>query len=160
MISLIKFFLPKKTKLVARESNFVSKNLEYQSNPIIMKFFYKLFYNNIDLSLVFSKSHKKDISIHTNIEDKKIKILHNPIDFHSILKLSQKKINYKYKKFFFNKLKKFIFVGSLSFQKGIDIFIKILNKCKNKNFIYNIIGNGSEFCSLKDLVKKKNYKIK
>ena len=155
MISLIKFFLPKKTKLVARESNFLSKNLELQSNSVIMRFFYKLFYNNFDLSLVFSNSHKKDIIENTNLKKKKIKILHNPVDFNLISKLSQKKINNKYKKFFLNNSKKFIFVGSLSFQKGIDIFIEILNKCKNKNFIYNIIGNGSELQSLKKLVREK-----
>lgn len=70
MISLIKFFLPKKTKLVARESNFLSENIKFQSYPGIMRLFYKLFYNNLDLSLVFSKSHKKDIFKNTNIEKK------------------------------------------------------------------------------------------
>jgi len=156
MISLIKILLPKKTKLIARESNFLSKNIKLQTNSILMTILYKLFYNNFDLSLVFSRTHKKDMLSNSNINKDKVKIIYNPIDFHHIKKLSKKKINNKYNKYFINSLRKFIFVGSLSFQKGIDIFINILDKCKNQNFIYNIIGEGSEFLNLKKLVKEKN----
>ena len=156
MISLIKFLLPKKTKLIARESNFLSKNIKLQSNSIFMTILYKIFYNNLDLSIVFSRTHKKDMLSSSNIDKSKVKILFNPIDFNLIKKLSKQKIDNRYKKYFFNNSRKFIFVGSLSFQKGIDIFIRILDKCKNRNFIYNIIGEGSEFLHLKKLVKEKD----
>ena len=90
-ISLIKFFLPKKLKLVARESNFLSENIKFQSNYFIMKILYKIFYDNLDQLIVFSQKHKLDIIHNTNINYKKIKIIENPIDFNLINKLSKKK---------------------------------------------------------------------
>ena len=154
-ISLIKFFLPKKLKLVARESNFLSENIKFQSNYFIMKILYKIFYDNLDQLIVFSQKHKLDIIHNTNINYKKIKIIENPIDFNLINKLSKKKIESKYNKFFSKKLTKFVYVGSLSFQKGLDIFIKSLALVEKENFIFNIIGSGSEKNNLKKLVRDK-----
>ncbi len=153
-ISILSIFLPSRILLIARESNFLSKNIKFQSIPILMKILYKIFYNNFDCVLVFSKKHKIDIIKNTNINEKKINIIENPLDIELINKLSNQKIIKKYKKLFKNKFIKFVFVGSLSFQKGLDIFIKSLVLIKNKKFIFNIIGSGSEKTNLKKLIKE------
>ena len=150
-ISLIRFLLPKKIKLILRESNFISNVLEFQKKSFIMRIIYKFFYNNCDRCLVFSKNHKADVLKNTNIEKNKIIIISNPVNIKKIIKHSKYKINKKYKKFFNKKIKKFIIIGSLSYQKGIDIILKSLKYCK-KDFFLHIVGQGSEYLNLKKII--------
>ena len=117
-VSVIRKFLPSKLKVITRESNFLSKNIKFQSFNYMVKILYKYFYNNVDQVIVFSKKHKLDMISNTNINSKKIKIIPNPIDFENIIKLSKIKIKKKFKKSFINHSLKYVFVGSLSFQKG------------------------------------------
>ena len=154
-VSVIRIFLPKKLKVITRESNFLSQNIKLQSSYYIMKILYKLFYNNVDQVLVFSKKHKLDMIKNTNVNYKKIKIIPNPLDFENIKKLSKVKIKKKFKKLFYHQKLKYVFVGSLSFQKGIDIFIESLSYINNKNFVFNIIGSGSEKNNLLKLSKNR-----
>ena len=74
-----------------------------------MKILYN-FYNNVDISLVFSRKHKIDIIKNTNINEKKIKIINNPVNVNLIKKLSRKKILDKYKKFFVKKTQQNLFM--------------------------------------------------
>ena len=155
-ISILKMFFPKNTKVIVRESNFLTQNINLQSKSTIMKILYKIFYNNVDISLVFSRKHKIDIIKNTNINEKKIKIINNPVNVNLIKKLSRKKILDKYKKFFVKKnTTKFIYVGSLSYQKGLDILINSLSYLDKSKFILNIIGRGSEQKKLKKLTIEK-----
>ena len=153
--SFLKVFLPRKTKLLVRESNFLSNNMKLQSNYLIMKILYKFFYNNIDKLIVFSRKHKLDVINNTNIS-----IIGNPIDFDQIKKLSKKKINTKFKILFQKKITKLVYVGSLSYQKGLDIFINSLALVNKKSFIFNIVGSGSEKENLINLTKIKKLKKK
>ena len=111
----------------------------------MFKILYRIFYNNVDCSLVFSKKHKIDILKNTNIKEHKIKIIGNPVNVNLIQKLSKKKVLTKYKKFLVKKnIIKFIYVGSLSYQKGLDILINSLSYLNRSKFILNIVGQGSE----------------
>lgn len=159
LVSILKIFFPKNTKIIARESNFLSQNISLQSRPILTRILYKIFYNNIDISLVFSNDHKLDVLKNTNLNEKKIRILNNPVDFNVIKISSENKLLNKYKKFFTNKkITKFIFVGSLSHQKGIDILIKSLSYFNKSKYILNIIGQGSKKRELIELVRQKRLK--
>ena len=155
-ISILKYFFPKKTKVIVRESNFISQNLYLQARSTLFKILYRIFYNNVDISIVFSKKHKMDILKNTNIEEHKIKIIGNPVNVNLIQKLSKNKISTQYRKFFTKKnITKFIYVGSLSYQKGLDILINSLAYLDKSKFILNIIGQGSEKRRLKELVLEK-----
>ena len=77
-VSILKYFFPKKTKVIVRESNFISQNIYLQARSTLFKILYRIFYNNVDCSLVFSKKHKIDILKNTNIKEHKIKIIGQP----------------------------------------------------------------------------------
>ena len=156
MIATIKPLLPNKTIFISRESNFISSSIHFQKNKKLMQIMYKKFYNNIDLCLVFSKKHKIDILKNTNLDRKKVKIFENSINYKEIIANSKKKIDLKYNKYFKKDFIKYVFVGSLSYQKGLDIFIKSLIKLKKKNYVFNIVGEGSEKNNLKKLIHKNN----
>ncbi len=158
-LSITKLFLPKKTKIILRESNFISYNLKHQSYSFIMKFFYQIFYNYCDICLVFSKKHKLDVIRNTNITLKKIKIIENPINVKEIILLSKKKINKQHIKYFNPKYKKLLILGSLSYQKGIDIILNSLRFCKN-NFVLNVVGNGSDYYKIKNIIRNEKLKKK
>jgi glycosyltransferase involved in cell wall biosynthesis len=153
-ISLIKFLLKNKIKVILRESNFLSYNLKYQSNSFIMRFLYKFFYNSCDKCLVFSKKHKIDLIKNTNIQENKVKIVANPIEFKRIKALSLKNIK-KNKRYFKKNNQNFLIMGSLSHQKGIDIILRSLKYCKSE-FNINIVGEGSEYSNLKYIVNRDN----
>ena len=74
-VSVIRIFLPQKTKIILRESNFISNNLRLQANQILMKVLYQIFYNNIDKCIVFSSNHRLDVLKNTNLDKKKNKKL-------------------------------------------------------------------------------------
>ena len=63
------------------------------------------------------------------------------------IKLSNVKSEYTKKN-----VKQIGFIGRLNKQKGLDLFIPILSKIENKNFILNIIGEGEEEKTLKSMV--------
>ena len=58
--------------------------------------------------------------------------------------------------------KKFIitYSGNLGKGQSIDCLINAVSRIKDKNFILNIFGDGSEKEKLLKLIKKKNYKKK
>ena len=153
LIALIRFALPKRIKLIFRDNNFISNTLDFQKKALFMRIIYKLFYNNCDRCLVFSKKHEIDLLKNTNINRNKIIQVPNPLDISIIRNHAKKQIPKKYTKYFRKKNKNFIIVGSLSYQKGIDIILKSL-KFFNKNIFLNIIGQGSEFSELKKIIKQ------
>ncbi len=153
LIALIRFALPKRIKLIFRESNFISNTLDFQKRALFMRIIYKLFYNNCDRCLVFSKKHEIDLLKNTNINRNKIIQVPNPLDISIIRNHAKKQIPKRYTKYFRKKNKNFIIVGSLSYQKGIDIILKSLKFCK-KNIFLNIIGQGSEYTKLKRIIKQ------
>ena len=57
------------------------------------------FYNNVDISLFFKKT-RIDIIKNTNINEKKIKIINNPVNVNLIKNYLEKKVLTKYKKIF------------------------------------------------------------
>ena len=70
-----------------------------------MRIIYKLFYNNCDRCLVFSKKHKIDLLKNTNININKIIQVPNPLDIKNIREQAKRQIPKKYKKYFRKKIK-------------------------------------------------------
>ena len=134
-LSITSILLPKKIRIIVRESNFLSENINQQSNKFIMKFLYSFFYNRLDKCIVFSKKHMLDTLKNTNLDKEKINIIENPVNFNVIKSLSLKKINKKYSKVFVTKEKKLLILGSLSYQKGIYIILNALKFLATKYLI-------------------------
>ena len=145
LLATIRFLLPKNTKIIVRESSLISiNNLEYRFE-IIWRYFYKIFYKNVDLIICQSKEMQNDIIQNFCVPaDKTVKIF-NPVDVKFIKSKSKYKLN-EIKKHFHPDHFNFIYVGALRKQKHVDRILFALSKINN---IYlHVIGNGTEMSEL------------
>ena len=108
-------------------------------------------YNHI---VFVSNESKKDLcKIYPSIKKKSVTI-NNLIDYERILKLSEKKINYK------KTIKKiFLFVGRLDeSSKRLTLLLEVAKKCMEENVkaLFWIVGSGPDEKMYKDIVKNNN----
>jgi len=108
---------------------------------IIINFFVKLIYKNVNYIIVQSSSYRKIIS--QNIKNKNIKVFLNP-EKSNFKKIKKK----KYKNF------KITYAGNLGKAQSINCLIDAVKIIKNEKFIINIFGDGSEKKFLLSLIKK------
>lgn len=149
MLMLLKFVMPNKTKFIGREASIPSILNRKEKYPILFNLLYKLLYPKFDLIICQSKYMKKDLIKNYKIQENKIKVINNPLDFSNIIK----KITSNYNPFNSN-IKNIIAVGSLEEVKGYDLLIKAIAKIKQNDFKLSIIGEGSKKNELKELIKK------
>lgn len=131
-LCFLKLFI--KFKLVIRESNDPIHIFKNHSNSLFIYHLYKFFYplaDRIILPAKYLKKRFKKLSIPTT----KVKIIYNPVNNKPKKKFSMRK-NY------------FCAIGRLTYQKGFDRLIKIVNKSKVDKLY--IIGSGKE---KKNLIK-------
>jgi len=134
-VSILKYFLPKGVKVIARETNTISNRYMDQPYPIIFKILYKIFYNNIDIFVAQSRHMAKDLE-KFNVVGSKIKIIYNPVDVEKIKTMSMEPcIDFEKEGL------RLLSVGSLVNQKGHDILLKALAKV-NVDFHLIILGEG------------------
>ncbi|WP_282132325.1 glycosyltransferase [Cellulophaga baltica] len=140
-------FLPKKTTIVAREANIVSKK---QYNYITM-FLYKTFYKKFHYIIGQSDDMIKDLMFIVNIKHDQIIKINNPINYIEI----ENSLNNTNKKLLpLNKIN-LLSVGSLTYQKGYDLLLNSFSKFKDINdYHLTILGKGELHDELVELCKK------
>jgi len=125
-------------------------------DKLIIKFFERMekrAYQNADLIVVPSNSHKKFLEEKRNIQAQKISVIHHWIDIQPFLKI--KKTN-KFRELY-NLENKFIFLfgGVLGPSQGLDLIIKIAEKIKeNKDIVFLLVGDGSAKEELMKMTKE------
>ena len=120
-------------------------------NRILIKKVMQKAFNCSDLLIFISKAVKISFESQFNIKNKKKVIIYNGIDEKFF---TQKKIK-RHKQ---DKIINIIFIGRLSYVKGVEILIKALKKVceKNDNIFLTIVGDGEEKERLISLSKKLN----
>jgi len=114
-------------------------------NKLIIKFFEKMerrAYQDSDLIVVPSKSHKRFLEEKRTVSKQKIQVISHWIDINPFLKA--KKTN-KFRKLYNleNKLI-FLFGGVLGPSQGLDLLIKVADRIKdNKDIVFLLVGDGS-----------------
>ena len=155
LISMIRPFLSKKIVFIGRESNTVSVINKQSKSPKLFDFLYNTFYNNFDHIIAQAKYMKKDLVKNYKIQDSKITVINNPIDFGKIEKLANISSEDLFDK---NKIN-LLAVGRLSHQKGFDTLIEILKELDNK-YCLSILGLGPDEEKLKSMIKELNLESK
>jgi len=144
LVVLKKYFF-KNAKIIAREPNMIDASLGNSAYPRLLKFLYKKFMPKVNKVIVTSSAMKNDL-IKRGIDKEKLFLVHNPVDDINVRNI--KSIN----RFKGNGLR-FVIVGRLTYQKGIDrVFsmIKDINNCH-----LTILGDGNE----KNKLEKKVFKL-
>jgi len=134
-VSMMKYFLPKDVRIIARETNTISSRYLDQPYPFLFKLLYKIFYNNIDCFVAQSRHMANDLE-KFNVAGSKVKIILNPVDVEKIKTLSMEPcIDYE------GGCLRLLSVGSLVHQKGHDILLKALAEV-TIDFHLIVLGEG------------------
>ena len=144
-LCIFKFLLPKKLKLVARESSIVSINSKRSKYGKSYNWLIKKFYKNIDHIICQSVYMQKDLVKNYRIKEKSTVIIYNPVEEVDNFKTpvsSTSKTKYK-----------FFTVGRLSAEKGVERLIQSL-ALLDLDFTFHIIGDGEEKNNLRQLATK------
>lgn len=153
ILGLIKFFLPKETKMIFRENNSPSVSIADSKFPLIWKMIYKFLIRNIaDIIICQSEYMVDDFNKNFSFNKNQLVRIYNPVDIELIKKLSNEGLT----PFQEAGYKNVVVVAKMMPQKGIDILLKSIAKYKkrtNKIKIW-IIGEGKYFKNYIQLTKK------
>lgn len=151
-VSILKYFLPRGMRVIARETNTLSNRYLDQSYPLLFKYLYKIFYNNIDTFVAQSRHMANDLESF-NVVGSKIEVIYNPVDVEKIKTLSKEPcIEYK------RDCIRLLSVGSLVYQKGHDILLRAL-AAVDLDFHLIVLGDGhlrSDLIALSEKLGLKN----
>ena len=153
-IAMIKYFLPGKTKYIARESTIISKNLEIYKFQGLWLGIYGYFYSKFDLIICQSFYMRNDILSALKISNNNTLVIHNPIDLNYIDRVLA--VNDTKCACFDNKATSCVNLvasGRLSKEKGFDILIEALSLLPSGKFRLAIIGSGDLKLSLQKLAE-------
>ncbi len=133
-------------KILAPRSGFIIDDL--QSNPRF-KNFARTVFNKCDYVLCQGEYWKTFFKNHFEIQDHKLVVLKNWIDFH---KYSPRKKIRKEKHI------QVLFLGWVDKNKGIYDLLEAAKHLKSEPLKFNIAGNGKEFESVRDFVRNNDLK--
>ena len=148
-----KFILPSNIKFVCRETNIPSIKYQRLANYSLYVAMYKLLYKRYDLINCQSQDMKNDLINNFNVPSTIVTVINNPCDINKIkkgIKINNEKLNFSSKKY------NLLAVGSLSYQKGYDLLLKIIKTMNDDKFHLTIIGDGPEKNNLKKLADQLN----
>ena len=147
-IGLVKPFLPNKTRFIARESTILSVFHQKQSMPRLRDLLIRRLYPSFDALVCQSQRMANDFKKNYHIAASKLKIINNPVDTEGVSNLAlSAKVPTKKARF------RFVSVGRLSAEKGIDKALRVLASLETHDFDYQVIGEGRERERLENLVK-------
>ncbi len=147
-VGLVKPFLLRKIRFIARESTILSVFHQQESVPELRNWLVRRLYPSFDALICQSQRMANDFKENYNIDPSKLKIVNNPVDTEGVLRLGlSEKVRVKNARF------RFVSVGRLSAEKGIDRALRILAKLETRDFDYQIIGEGNERERLETLTK-------
>lgn len=153
LMMLIKPFINKHVKFVAREASIPSILNKYEKYPKLFNFLYKFLYPKFDGIISQSVYMKNDLILNFDIKKENIEVINNPVDFEKI----KIKMMERTEKVLFDKNKiNMISVGSLEYVKGYDLLISAISKIKRNDICLYIIGAGSLEKELHKLITKLN----
>ena len=131
-------------KIVVRQPNMLYASLNNSLKLRFIRFLYLRVINLADIIIVTSKAMRKEAEEY-NVTKNKLFILTNPIN---VLKFRKKVIPKRTKGYGL----KLVYVGRLSYQKGLDRIIKLFSSLHNIELL--IIGEGEQKENLQKIIKK------
>jgi glycosyltransferase involved in cell wall biosynthesis len=149
LIALIKIFLPRNIRLIAREGSIPSVQNKREKYPKIFDWLYRNVYYRFDCIIAQSQYMRRDLIENFNISDEKVIVINNPVDIERVTDLSGER-GYSYPA---NKIN-LLAVGRLSHEKGYDLLLQAM-KLLGDQYHLTILGVGSD----KDILLKLSEKL-
>ena len=151
-LSIFRFLISSKIKIVARESNVLSLFLSKKS--FIQRIACRVFFKRFDKIIAQSKDMEEDLNKNFSVPNNKIVVINNFVDENFIERKLSERIE---EDIFPNDRINLLSIGRLFYQKGYDILLHSFSKFEYKDDYYlTILGDGPEREPLETLILKLN----
>ena len=137
-------------KIVVRQPNMLSSSLNTSLKLRFIRFLYLRVINLADIIIITSEAMRKEAEEY-NLNKNKLFLLTNPIN---VIKVRKKVVPKRTKGYGL----KLVYVGRLSYQKGLDRIIELFSNLNNIELL--IIGEGKQKNYLKKIIKKNDLQNK
>jgi len=142
-LMVCKPMLPRGTRLIARESNIVSRTLAKTQSSLPLGTLYRWLYPHFDTVVCQSRDMLEDFTSCHGLPVDKAVVINNPVDVNMVRAkaeggqsgLPDGVVN-------------LVAVGSLTMQKGFDLLLDAFARLPRKQFFLTILGEGPERASL------------
>ncbi len=155
ILALLKYFLPKEIKFIARESSIVTENNKKEKYPVIFNWLYKMLYNRFNYVIAQSFYMANDLISNFKVDREKVVLINNPVEIEKVIELSKEPLDI----IFSEKKLNLVAVGRLSKVKAFDNLLHIVSKIKREFHLY-ILGEGEEYSTLKKITNELNLEAK
>ncbi|RLB39432.1 MAG: glycosyltransferase [Deltaproteobacteria bacterium] len=146
---LSKPFLPKRTRVVVRESNVASISLRTDRRAPFFKVFYRGLYPRADAVVAPGQAVKEDLVRWFGVRDERVLVLPNPVDTAAVERQARSGGNP------YCQGLNLVSVGSLTVQKGFDLLIKAVAHLVRgrSDLCLTIVGEGPERPRLEERIR-------
>lgn len=151
-IALVRPLLPYRLRMVARETNIVSKIIESYSCPQLWALLYRIFYRRFDRVICQSADMHIDLLKNFGFPEAKAVVIHNPVDAAQIRMMASEPIAWPGCG---QPRVRLVAIGRLSYQKGFDILIEAIAILDDPEIELAILGEGHLEEELRALAKER-----
>ncbi len=145
IIALLKPALPRSLRLVAREANLVSKNLESERHRTLFTFLYRRLYRRFDTVIAQTELQREDLADNFAVPREALTVIPNPVDVEAVGKAAASAAPPAS-----SDTIRLLAVGRLNVQKGFDLLLKSLALLP-ANVVLEFAGKGEEEDALRGL---------
>jgi len=151
MVILARFFIPRRIRYIARETNIPSFNMKQSPFRYVLPLLYRILYPRFDRVIYPSNDMLDDLTSHFGFPRSKGVVINNPVDIKGIgEQTNNTKRNFNDKKF------NILAAGKLKYQKGFDLLLQSMAYIEEKDFHLTILGQGPEENALKGIARDLN----
>ena len=154
-VIIVRPLMPGGVKIIGRETNIPSINIQQSPFPRLFRFLYRRLYPKIDALVCQSEDMLEDLTEFFSFPSGKASVINNPVDVDEIRKRAENGGSV-FRQQNFNVLA----VGKLKYQKGFDLLIRSMSLIRKSDWHLTILGDGPEKNDLKLLAKELNLSSK
>lgn len=164
LMALARPLIPREIRVIARESNTISRNNANQPFPKLFDQLYRLFFSNLDGIICQSNDMFRDLMDNFHIPASKMKMIPNPVDNLTIAARADSMIRSGESPWPSSECIKLLACGRLHMEKGFDLLLRalaLMNEKANhpdcsryRSWSLRVIGHGPLRQELTDLTQE------
>jgi len=140
-LALVRPFLPRGVRYVARETTVVSENLRAFSHPRLWQWLYRFLIGRIDSVICQSRSMRDDLVARLGLSESRATVISNPVDVDRIVQRANEPLQRVTWPLVSGGIR-LLAVGRLVELKGFDLLIKAVAMLRNRPLTLVILGEG------------------
>jgi glycosyltransferase involved in cell wall biosynthesis len=149
MLALLKPLLPRSTRLVAREAVNLSTYLREEVISLPWRLGFRWFYRRFDRVICLSRSMRDDLCTHFSLVERKTVVIPNPVDGARLRELGGPAVADRD-----DPARRLVAIGRLAHQKGFDLLIDALARCRDLAWQLDVLGKGPAGLELQQQIER------